>query len=424
MKRHELDSDVLIIGGGPAGSVLACLLSMGDRRAILVEQARHPREHVGELLTPSVNAVLHRIGLLSRVDLAGFVQREGVGWTAPRAPARRILTIPVADHPPARALRRYGFNVERGAFDALLLQRARELGVQLLERTTVHRVLFEQNRAIGVEVRQPDGALRVVTGRFVVDASGRRCLLGTQLGLVEHNAVHRQCAMYAWFGGVQSIPSDGTGYAFVHLLRHQRAWGWQIPLRNGVTSVGIVVPCDQLRARTANRDVLFAGMIEQNRTFERVMTGTERISPWRVVGDYGYRLQRLSGCGWLLLGDAAGFIDPIFSSGVDIAMYSAVFAYEAILPLFLLGSWNDADEEFALSRYEIRVRRGMAVWAHGVELFYEFPRQLRRLANERSFIPAICRFLQGNPYEVQNELIVQGLFDRVTQKRHITEASL
>jgi flavin-dependent dehydrogenase len=123
----------------------------------------------------------------------------------------------------------------------------------------------------------------------------------------------------------------------------------------------------------------------------------------------------LYGSGWLLIGDASGFVDPIFSSGVDIAMYSAVFAYESILPLLLLGCWSDADEQFALSKYEERVRRGVEVWTRSVELFYGFIRRLRRLAHEQWALPAICRFLQGNPYEMQNQLIVDQLFDWVIQ---------
>lgn len=153
-------------------------------------------------------------------------------------------------------------------------------------------------------------------------------------------------------------------------------------------------------------------MIEQNYPFTHLLANAQRIRPWRVVGNYSYRLQRIYGRGWILIGDASGFIDPIFSSGVDIAMYSAVFAYESILPLLLLGWWSDTDEQFALSKYEDRLRQGTSVWAHAVDLFYRSPRDLRQLAQQQH-IPAIARFLQGNPYAVQNQLIFQQLISAI-----------
>jgi len=415
MAKHPYDADVLIIGGGPAGSTLGCLLALGDHKAIIVERSASPREHVGELLTPSINAVLHRIGMLPRVESAGFRRRDGVAWTMPRAP---ILKIPVADHPPPRALRRYGFSVERDAFDALLLQHACELGVQVLERTAARRVIFQNGRAIGIETLRPNGSVTRLTARFIVDATGRRSLLGRQLRLMRPDPLLRQCALYAWFHDVEPSFDAGSDYAYLHLLRHRRMWGWQIPLRDNMTSIGLVAPCDHLKATKDAPDLYFARDIDCNRIFARAMASARRISPWRTVGDYSYSLQRLYGSGWLLIGDASGFIDPIFSSGVDIAMHSSVFAYESMLPLLLLGDWNDVDEEFAMSKYERRLRQGMALWERAVKLFYAFPSRLRRLAQKRDVIPAICRFLQGNPYALQNELIIEQLFNWIEPHKH------
>lgn len=406
------DADVVIVGGGPAGSVLACLVAAGGHKAIVVERMTHPREHVGELLTPSTNAVLHRIGLLQDVDAAGFVRRNDIGWSRPGARGGGVLTIRVSDHPAPRALRRYGFNVDRSAFDALLVSRARALGAEVQERTAARRVEFQDGRAVGVEVQRPGGATEVLRGRFVVDASGRRCLLGTQLNLLDR-VLPGQCAMYAWFRGVAPTPRIRAPGTVVHMLGRRRSWAWQIPLSDGVTSVGVVLPCDRVKGSRAGRDELFATMIEESPALRRVMEDAHRIGPWRLVSDYSYQLRRAHGPGWLLVGDASGFIDPIFASGVDVAMHSAVFAYEAILPLLLLRRWSDTDEDYALSRYEHRLRQGTAVWSRAVELFYRFPCRLERLARQRPALPAICRFLQGNPYEVQNELLARRLFAEV-----------
>ncbi|AUT04586.1 hypothetical protein CLI64_29540 (plasmid) [Nostoc sp. CENA543] len=407
------DADVIIIGGGPAGSTLGCLIANGNHTAIIIEREIYPREHVGELLTPSVNAILHRIGLLSKVDAAGFVRREGIGWTTPRTSETKILTIPVAEYPAPRALRCYGFNVERHIFDTMLLQHARERGVQILDRTTVLRVVFENGRAIGVEVQQLDGTIRVLTGRLIVDASGQRCLLSTQLKLVERDPLRRQCAMYAWFRNVEPNHTSKNTYAFFHILNHYRAWSWQIPLRDEVYSIGLVAACNSFPKINTSKDDFFKYFIRQNYIFTHMMANAQRICPWHVVSNYSYRIHQLYGRGWMLIGDASGFIDPVFSSGVDIAMHSSVFAYEALLPLLLLGHWSDTDEEFALSKYERRLRQGTDVWANAVDLFYKSPHSLRKILRYQPSISRICRFLQGNPYEVQNQLIVQHLVAQV-----------
>lgn len=419
MNNRSFNADVIIIGGGPAGSTLGCLVVNGGHRAIIVERTAHPREHVGELLTPSVNAVLHRIDLLSCVDAAGFVRREGVGWTMPLAPVGQVLTIPVAQHPPPRALRRYGFNVEREIFDALLLGHACRCGVQVLEGATAQRVVFEHGRAKGLEVRQPDGRKLLLTAPFVVDASGRSCLLGRQLNLLERSSGSRRCAIYAWFRDVAQDAAADETYALVHGLDQNSSWGWQIPLREGVSSIGCVGPCQDFQHAAKDPDTMFRHAIRRNRTLVHAMAPARQVRDWRIVGDYGYRVRQLFGRGWLLLGDASGFIDPIFSSGVDIAMYSAVFAYESILPLLLLGHWTDTDEQFALSSYENRLRRGTAIWAQGVELFYRVQSRLCRVAREQEAIPLICRFLQGNPYEVQNQMLFKQLLENFVQHERI-----
>jgi flavin-dependent dehydrogenase len=219
--------------------------------------------------------------------------------------------------------------------------------------------------------------------------------------------------MYAWFRGVEPCATGYDSYAFLHVLDRSQSWGWQIPLRDGVSSIGVVAECDRFRGAGPNGDDLFGRMIGQNPAFARAMAGARRIRPWRLAGDYNYRLDRAYGRGYLLVGDSSGFIDPIFASGVDVAVHSAAFAYESILPLLMLGRWSDSDEEFALSKFEDRLRQGTAVWERAVGLFYRSPCGLRRLLRVRPLIPAVCRFLQGNPYEVQNQMIAQQLIERV-----------
>jgi 1H-pyrrole-2-carbonyl-[peptidyl-carrier protein] chlorinase len=409
------DTEVIIIGGGPAGATLGCLIATGHHTALIIERAAHPREHVGELLTPSVNTILHRIGLLEQMDATGFVRRESVSWTMPRQKGVHPLTIPVAQYPPPRALRRYGYNVERDCFDALLLERARACGAEVLERTAVRRVLFAHDRAVGVEVQDEIGRTRAITGSFVIDASGRRCLLGTQLKLVHRRPELKQCALYTWFRDVEPLSPGEYGHTVLHLLDHHHAWGWQIPLRGGLTSIGAVAECARFQGMAEDKDAFFMRLIAKSHALSQTLAAAQRVRPWRTVSDYSYRLCRLSGKGWALVGDAAGFIDPIFSSGADIAMHAAVFAYESLLPLFLLGQWSDADEQFARLTYEDRLRQGMDVWAHAVDMFYHSNRDVRWLARQAQNLPAMARFLQGNPYALQNQIIFQGMLRAIAE---------
>lgn len=404
--------EVVIIGAGPAGATLACLLAASGHPVALVESIETPGDRVGELLTPSVNAILHRIGLLDAVD-ARFAGRDGLSWTGPRTPAGRLFAIPVGDHPPPRALRPYGFNVERRLFDAMLQQQARHLGAHVEHGTARNVVFNDDGRATAVEVCRSNGNVNSLAGRFIVDASGRRCLLGTQLNLVRRQSVRRQCAVYTWFRDVDPVGAPET-YAVLHTLRPGREWAWQIPLREDVTSIGVVLPCDRLCGSHRSRDETVWEIVQQHAALSKALSGASRLAPWHATGDYAYTLERRWGSGWLAIGDACGFIDPIFASGVDIAMHSAVFAYEAMLPLLMLGAWTEADETYALSKYEERVRHGMAIWARAVELFYREPFALGRLARDPSYLFEVCRFLQGNPYEMQNALIATRLFDRVS----------
>jgi len=229
---ERYDFDVIVIGGGPAGSVLASLLGQAGHNCLVVERDIHPRDHVGESLTPSSNFIFERIGFLEKMEDAGFVHKPGACWTAPRSPVGKFVAIRLGEFPAPGAPQLYTYNVERDVLDAMLLRHAYESGARVLQGVTVQRVQFEGDRAVGVTVKMADGWTRDVRARVIADASGRRAVLANQLRLKHKDPEFNQFALFSWFTGLEPQPRGYEGYQFLHFLGLDQAWAWEIPLRN------------------------------------------------------------------------------------------------------------------------------------------------------------------------------------------------
>lgn len=409
------DFDVIIIGGGPAGSVLGSLLAQGGYRALILERDIHPRDHVGESLTPSTNFIFKKIGFLEKMEDAGFVHKPGAAWTAPRAPVGKYVSISLGEFPPPGAFQCYTYNVERDVFDAMLIRHAHELGAKVLQGVSVQKILFSGDRAVGVRVKAVDGWERDLGARFVIDASGRSCILATQLGLKTRDSEFNQLGMFSWFKGVDGGPAGTEGMLWLHFLGLEKGWAWQIPLRNGIWSIGIVTDKADFKKGSVSHDEFFADMLSRNRTFEYYMRNAQRIRPWWAEGDYTYSITKLAGKGWLLIGDALRFVDPIFSTGVDVATYSAQYAYEAIDAVF-----RGADEECSFKAFEHRVSDGVEAWYRLIALFYKLQNLFTYFATKQEHREAVVRILQGNLYQPEplqraREMIakMEDAYDRI-----------
>lgn len=398
MEQPTKDADVIIIGGGPAGSTLGCLLAMDGHKALILEKDTHPRDHVGESMVPSNNFVFHRIGFLPKMEEAGFVHKEGVGWTAPRSKLWNLVSIKTSDYAAPNAVQKYSYNVERDWFDALLLRHAVELGAKVVQGVNVKRVLFEGDRAVGVRAEVTPAWEKDLSAKVIVDASGRRCLLSKQLGLKRKDADFNQYSIWSWFKGVEDAPPGYEGFVIFHFLGLERAWGWQIPMRNGVTSVGVVTDKADFQKSGRTEEEFFDSLILRNRTFAHAMRDAVRTRPWWIEADYSYRMETSVGKSWLLVGDAFRFVDPIFSSGVDVALHSASFAHEAITK-----SWETGDELSAFTEYASKVNDGVDIWYETTDLFYRLQQLFGRFALDRRYREDIARSLQGNPYEPENQ---------------------
>jgi len=392
--KQTSEFDVIVIGGGPAGSVIASLLAQGGYRALVLERDIHPRDHVGESLTPSTNPIFKRIGFLEKMEDAGFVHKPGACWTAPRSPVGRYVSIRLAEFPPPGATQTYTYNVERDVFDTLLLRHAHELGAQVLQGVGVQEVLFQGDRAVGVRAKVTNGWESDLFARFIVDASGRRCVIATQLGLKKMDPTFNQFGIYSWFKGVEPNPPGTEGMLFLHFLAMERAWAWQIPLRNGVWSIGIVTDKADFKKAGMDTEGFVTSLIQRNKSFQFYLRNAVRIRPWWAEGDYSYSVDKLAGNGWLLIGDALRFVDPIFSTGVDVALYSALYAFEAID-----AALQGEDEERVFKAYERRVSDGVGAWYDLIALFYKLQNLFTYFAVRDEYREKVVRILQGNLYQ-------------------------
>jgi flavin-dependent dehydrogenase len=319
---RRIETDVLVIGGGPAGSTTATLLARRGWKVLMLEKARHPRFHIGESLLPMNIPILERLGVLEQVRAIGVLKRgadfpvEGGNYNVFRFD---------------RALRGgsgYAFHVKREEFDQLLFEHARDQGVDARDGVKVERVEFDAaQRPTLVQARDGEGEL-AIRARYVVDASGRDALFGSRLGLKRRNKRHQSAAVFSHFHNVSRREGEDAGN--VTICRHEHGWLWLIPLHDGTTSVGAVCSPELMKQRRGETEAFLMRTLDSVEASRERMRGAVRAGPVHVTGNYAYDCDRMSGPGWSLVGDAWTFVDPMFSSGVFLAMNHAEHAADAI----------------------------------------------------------------------------------------------
>ncbi|MEX2457573.1 MAG: NAD(P)/FAD-dependent oxidoreductase [Actinomycetota bacterium] len=406
LRGRPLDADVIIIGGGPAGSSLATMLAQGGHRALVLEKDIHPRDHVGESLTPSTNLVFDKIGFMDKMDDAGFIHKPGTGWNGPRSPLWKFIEIWLFEYPLPGTPRPYTYNVERDVMDTMLIRHAHENGAKVLQGVHVKNVLFEGDRAVGVHVQVADGWERDLYAKVIVDASGRRSLIAKQLGMRTKDENFNQFAIYSWFEGVKLPPQKLEGFTLFYFIGLNQAWSWHIPLRQDRASMGVVVDKKDFQKSGKTHEEFFWSLVRRNRTFTDAMKDAVQVRPWWIEADYSYKIDRFSGPGWLLVGDALRFVDPIFSSGVDVALFSSLYAFETIT-----RAWETGDEATPFEEYQSRVETGVDVWYDLISTFYRLQTLVTRFATSPKWREQIVRTLQGNPYLPDTQERARRLLD-------------
>lgn len=354
--------DVLVLGGGPGGSSAATFLARAGRRVLVLEKEHFPRFHVGESLLPYNRRLFAELGVLEKLEAAGFVRKHGAqfhlgnGTKATKFVfARGAFTRePVA------------YQVERARFDELLLRHAAEAGAEVREGWTATRFRTTAE-AVEVDAEADTGERATFRAGFLIDATGRGNLTGNQEGLREIHPQLKKLAVFGHFHGVRL--DDGPEGGDTVIVRLEKKWFWLIPLSAEKVSVGCVLDRDEFAAAKEPPEAVFRRCVEAGPVMRERMAQARPAGPLHVTSDFSYKNRRLAGPRLLRVGDAAGFMDPIFSAGVYLAMHSGKLAAEAAHAALAAGD----DGGPRLAAYERRVGRAMRFYWRMVENYYTKP---------------------------------------------------
>ena len=315
----ERSVEVAVIGGGPGGACVATLLGQAGREVALFERHAFPRFKVGESLVPSVNLALEKLGVLDQLDALRFPRKHAVQFLSPKGPGRPFYFSETRD-----PRMHHTWQVLRSDFDALLLDRAAQAGVQTQTETEVLDVCTSGDSVTGIKVRTAQGVEQTVRAKVVVDASGQHGILGRRFGGRAHIAGLENASVFAHYEGVVRDTGLDAGSTLIYRL-DGGSWLWFIPLPDTV-SIGLVASAREFSSMGGSAAEILDGALARCPLLAERLVSARRTTEVHAVRDYSYRARRDGGAGWILVGDALGFIDPIYSTGLFLTMHSAELA--------------------------------------------------------------------------------------------------
>jgi flavin-dependent dehydrogenase len=319
--------EVIVIGGGPAGSTVSTLLAQQGVRVELFERDHFPRFHIGESLIPETYWVLKRLDMLPKMQSSHFVKKYSVQFVN----ANGKLSAPFYfwDNKPHECSQTW--QVVRSEFDQMMLDNARQHGVEVHEGVRVVDVLFEGERAVGVTIQESGGQRRNLRANVIVDASGQAGLLQNRLRLRIWDPVLNKGAIWTYWQGAYRDTGRDEGATMVLQTANRNGWFWYIPQHDDVVSVGVVAPFDHLFKNRGSYEQTYGEEVDRCAAVKERVSGATRVTGHFATKDYSYRATRVAGDGWVMIGDAWGFLDPLYSSGVLLALKSGEMAADAIV---------------------------------------------------------------------------------------------
>ncbi|HEX2269004.1 MAG TPA: NAD(P)/FAD-dependent oxidoreductase [Pyrinomonadaceae bacterium] len=376
--------DVIVMGGGPAGSSIATMLAREGRQVILFEKEVFPRHHIGESLMTDTYWTFRRMGLLDKLKASPFVRKYSVQFANSAGKESRPFYFFESVHHESAVT----WQVTRAQFDHMLIDHAAEQGAVVHQGVLVKQVLFEGDKAVGVEVQMQDGSLEKFFAKVVVDATGQAAMLSNKFRWRVRDPKLKKAVLYSYWKGAHREPDLNGGATLV--LRTQQGsngWFWYIPLENDITSVGIVADPEYLvKNRGQDLAKIYNEEIEKCEPCRRRVAGAERVDKIYSILDYSYRSKKNAGNGFIIIGDAYGFLDPIYSSGVLLALKMAELATDAIHDAFNHDDFSAA----RLGQYQAKLDRGIESMRKLVYAFYNegfsFSGFLRKYPEERVHI--------------------------------------
>jgi len=357
--------DVIVIGGGPSGSTCSTILRQHGLSVDLFERETFPRFHIGESLIPMTYHVLKRTGMLEKMKTSHFVKKYSVQFINQRGKLSEPFYF--IDHKPHESSQTW--QVRRSEFDHLNLKNAAEHGVRVHENARVIEVLFEGDRAVGVRVKVGDEPEKVVRAKVVVDASGQSTMLQDRLDLREWDPLLKKAAVWTYWKGAYRDTGRDEGATQVVQTEGKKGWFWYIPLQDDVVSVGVVADYEYLFQNRPSKELeaIYFEEVARAPGLQPRLKDATRCDVFRAQKEYTYRAQKVAGDGWCLVGDAFGFLDPLYSSGVLLALTSGSMAADTIAEGIKKGDTSETQ----LRKWEPAFTAGMERMRKLVVEFYD-----------------------------------------------------